>query len=144
MDEERGEAYKNFINSINSDITRQNYERAFAYFMTFCKISNYQGMVSPNPQILEGLIRDYLIHLRYELKLSPGTVEAYLSPIIHFYEMNDVTIKWKKLKKFRAEYYGVVEDKPYNREQIKKIVDAASLRSEERRVGKECRSRWER
>jgi len=128
MDEERGEAYKNFINSINSDITRQNYERAFAYFMTFCKISNYQGMVSPNPQILEGLIRDYLIHLRYELKLSPGTVEAYLSPIIHFYEMNDVTIKWKKLKKFRAKYYGVVEDKPYNREQIKKIVDAASLR----------------
>jgi len=42
--------------------------------------------------------------------------------------MNDITIKWKKLKKFRAKYYGVVEDKPYTREQIRKLVDAAPLR----------------
>lgn len=96
--------------------------------MAFCKISNYEEMVSLNPQILEGLIRDYLIHLRHERKLSPGTVESYLSPIIHFYEMNDITIKWKKLKKFKAKYNGVIEDKPYTREQIKRLADAAQLR----------------
>src|SRR5689334_22112625 len=127
-DNNGSEAYRNFINSINSDITRQNYHRNFCYFMTFCKISNYEEIVSLKPQILEGLIRDYLIYLRHERKLSPGTVESYLTPIIHFYEMNDITIKWKKLKKFRAKYYGVVEDKPYTREQIRKLVDAAPLR----------------
>jgi integrase len=42
--------------------------------------------------------------------------------------MNDIIIKWKKLKKFKAKHYAVVEDKPYTREQIKIMVDAAPLR----------------
>jgi integrase len=42
--------------------------------------------------------------------------------------MNDVTVKWKKLKKFKAKHRSVVEDKPYSREQIKTLVDAAPLR----------------
>ena len=42
--------------------------------------------------------------------------------------MNDVTIKWKKLKKFKAKHYNIIEDKPYTREQIKKLLDAATLR----------------
>ena len=42
--------------------------------------------------------------------------------------MNDVTIKWKKLKKFKAKHRSIVEDKPYTREQIKTLVDAAPLR----------------
>ena len=33
--------------------------------------------------------------------------------------MNDVTINWKKLKKFKAKNRYVVEDRPYSREQIK-------------------------
>jgi integrase len=42
--------------------------------------------------------------------------------------MNDVDIKWKRLNKFKAKHYSVVEDKPYTREQIKTLVEAASLR----------------
>jgi integrase len=42
--------------------------------------------------------------------------------------MNDVSINWKKLKKFKAKHYNFVEDKPYTREQIKKLVDVAQLR----------------
>jgi predicted phosphodiesterase len=76
----------------------------------------------------EGLIRDYIIHLRRERNLSPATVSTYLAAITHFYEMNDATIKWKKLKKFKAKHYNVVEDKPYTREQIMMLVDAAPLR----------------
>ena len=56
------------------------------------------------------------------------SVSLYLAAIIHFYEMNDVTIKWKKLKKFKAKHYNIIEDKPYTREQIKKLLDAATLR----------------
>jgi site-specific recombinase XerC len=85
-------------------------------------------MLTINPQMLEGLIRDYIIHLRRERNLSPATVSTYLAAITHFYEMNDTTIKWKKLKKFKAKHYNVVEDKPYTREQIKTLVDAAPLR----------------
>jgi integrase len=42
--------------------------------------------------------------------------------------MNDVVINWKKLKKFKSKHYTVVEDRPYTREQIKALVDAAPLR----------------
>ena len=122
------EAYKNFINSINSDITRREYKRNLAYFMTFCKITDYEEMKLFSPSLLEGLIRDYVIHLRHERNLSPATVSSYLAPIAHFYEMNDVTVKWKKLKKFKAKHYNIIEDRPYTREQIKTLVDAAPVR----------------
>ncbi|HEY7572059.1 MAG TPA: hypothetical protein VH796_11890 [Nitrososphaeraceae archaeon] len=85
-------------------------------------------MLSINPQVLEGLIRDYIINLRHKRNLSPATVSSYLAAITHFYEMNDVIINWKKLKKFKAKHYTIVEDKPYSREQIKTLVDAAPLR----------------
>jgi integrase len=126
--QQANETYKNFIYSINSNITRLEYNRNFSYFMTFCKITNHEDMIMLKPQILEGLIHDYVIHLRHERNLSPATVSSYLAPITHFYEMNDVIIKWKKPKKFKAKHYNIIEDKPYTREQIKTLVDAAPLR----------------
>jgi hypothetical protein len=41
---------------------------------------------------LEGLIRDYVIYLREDKKLAPGSIATYLAPITHFYEMNDVVV----------------------------------------------------
>jgi integrase len=122
------EAYHNFIDSISSDMTRKIYRINFSYFMTFCKIADYEEMASLQVHVLEGLIRDYIVYLRQERRLSPATVSGYIAPIAHFYSMNDLEIRWKKLKKFKAKHYNVVEDKPYSREQIKTLADAASLR----------------
>jgi integrase len=96
--------------------------------MTFCKAKDYESMLAMNSSVLEGLIRNYIINLRHERGLSPATVSSYLAAIAHFYEMNDVTIKWKKLKKFKAKHYNIIEDKPYTRDQIKILVEAAPLR----------------
>jgi integrase len=125
---EQSEAYKNFVNSINSDETRKIYRSSFSYFTSFCKITNFEDILIQRPQVLEGLIRDYIIHLRHERRLSPATISVYLAAITHFCQMNDVSINWKKLKKFKAKHYNIVEDKPYTREQIKTLVDAAHLR----------------
>ena len=122
------EAYHNFIDSISSDMTRKIYRINFSYFMAFCKITDYEEMASLQAHVLEGLIRDYIVYLRQERRLSPATVSGYIAPIAHFYNMNDLEIRWKKLKKFKAKHYSVVEDKPYSREQIKTLIDAASLR----------------
>jgi len=122
------EAYHNFIDSISSDMTRKIYRINFSYFMAFCKITDYEEMASLQAHVLEGLIRDYIVYLRQERKLSPATVSGYIAPIAHFYNMNDLEIRWKKLKKFKAKHYSVVEDKPYSREQIKTLIDTASLR----------------
>lgn len=126
--ENKGEAYRNFINSINSDVTRRDYDRNFSYFMKFCKIINHDSMMLIKSGVLEGLIRDYIIHLRHDRKLSPATVSTYLAPIAHFYKMNYITIKWNKLNKFKAKFHNIVEDRPYTRGQIKRLLDAASLR----------------
>jgi integrase len=96
--------------------------------MAYCKIKNYDDMLAIGPTKIEGVIRDYIIRLRHERSLSPATISSYIAPITHFYEMNDITIKWKKLNKFKAKYYNVTEDKPYTREQIKALIDAAPLR----------------
>jgi hypothetical protein len=63
--------------------------------MAYCKTTSYEDMIVIAPKVLERLIRDYIIHLIHELRLSPASVSLYLAAIIHFYEMNDVTIKWK-------------------------------------------------
>lgn len=40
-------------------------------------------MLAVSSQVLEGLIRDYIIHLRRERNLSPATVSTYLAAITH-------------------------------------------------------------
>ena len=98
--------------------------------MSFCKITDHEDMLSlaitAKPHVL--MIRDYIIYLRRDRNLSPATISSYIAPISHFYQMNDVTINWKKLNKFKAKHYSVTEDKPYTRKQIKTLVDAPSLR----------------
>ena len=42
--------------------------------------------------------------------------------------MNDITINWKKLKKFKGKLRSVVEDVPYTRQQIKTLIDNTTLR----------------
>ena len=125
---EESEAYKNFINSIDSDATKESYRKTFPYFMHFCKKTNYDDMLRFDKTTLEGLLRDYIVHLRHNKRLAPASVSLYIAAITHFYEMNDVTINWKKLKKFKAKNRSVVEDRPYSREQIKTLLDSCTLR----------------
>jgi integrase len=42
--------------------------------------------------------------------------------------MNGLILHWKRLKKFKAKHYSVVEDKPYTTDQIKLLVESANLR----------------
>jgi hypothetical protein len=103
----------------------------FTYFMKYVgkgKTTTHDDMLLIPVSELESRIRDYIVYLRHDRKLSPATVSAYIAPIMHFYEMNGVIVNWRRLKKFKAKYYNVIEDRPYSREQIKQLVDAASLR----------------
>lgn len=122
------ESYSNFINSVNSQVTRKEYELKFDYFMQFCNVTNHEDMLLISINDLESKIRDYIVYLRQDKRLAPATVSSYIAPVTHFYEMNNFTLHWKRLKKFKSRHYTVVEDKPYTIDQIKLLVDAASLR----------------
>ena len=54
------EAYKNFINSLDSPVSREDYSQVFPYFMKFCQVTSYEDMLLIDITKLEGLIRDYI------------------------------------------------------------------------------------
>jgi integrase len=124
----QSEAYRNFIDSINSEASRYEYAKNIRYFLDFTGAGDYDSLLEIDQQQIETKIRDYIVYLRQTKRLAPATVSNYVSPIVHFFEMNNCILNWKRLKKFKAKHRPVVEDKAYTREQIKKLVEVAPLR----------------
>jgi integrase len=129
----QSEAYGNFINSINSDMSRYEYSKNFKHFLVYMSLpinddSTYDSLLKLDKVTLESKVRNYIVYLRHDKKLAPGTISTYLASVTHFFEMNDISLHWKKLRKFKAKHRAVVEDKPYTHDQIKKLVGAASMR----------------
>jgi integrase len=81
-----------------------------------------------NQRNLGGLIADYITHLKVDQRLSFNTVSLYVASVAHFYSMNDVSLNWKKLSKFKGKKRSVIEDKPYTKEQIRQLLDFSDLR----------------
>lgn len=129
LDAKQSEVYGNFINSLDSEVTKDRYSQSLKYFMQYLKIETYEALLEIDNIKLEGLIRNYIVYMRQEKKSSPSTVSARIAAITHFFEMNDITLHWKKLKKFKGKFRNITEDRPYSREEVKKLVDsAASIR----------------
>ena len=123
------DAYRNFVNSLDSQASRKVYLQTFPYFIKFCQVDSYEAMLEIPIRQLESKIRDYLIYLREDRKVSAATISLYLASITHFYEMNDVSINWKRLNRFKGKSRKcAIEDVPYNKDQIKALIDRASLR----------------
>jgi hypothetical protein len=97
--EAKSNAYKNFINTVDSETTKQSYRFTFSKFMKFCNLEDYDKMLQIEPKRLEGLIGDYITHIKIDRKLSFNTVCLYVASVAHFYQMNDVILNWKKLSK---------------------------------------------
>jgi integrase len=122
-------AYTNFIQSIDSKHTKRDYRVALSYFMRFVKITSYEDIVKMDVTILEDYIRDFIIYLKDERKLAPASTHMYIAGLAHFFNMNDISIRWKKLKKFKPRTKRKqADDKPYTREQIQQLLLKAAPR----------------
>lgn|SRR5215467_1447773 len=122
------EAYLNFISSIDSPVTKHFYRIWLVYFMKFLKCTNYDDLLRIEPRKLEGLIRDYIVYMREDKRPAHATMSSRIAAISHFLHMNDVQINWKKIKKYMGKHRSIVEDRPYQREEIKKLIELAPLR----------------
>jgi integrase len=98
--------------------------------MRFLNVETYEDLLRYDSTKLTGLIRDFIIHMKEDKKSSPATISVRVAAITHFYEMNDVTLHWSRLNKFKGRFRNVVEDQPYTKDQIKKLVKAAPLRDQ--------------
>jgi hypothetical protein len=67
-------------------------------------------------QALEDQIRDYIIYLKANRKLSSNSINLYIAAIAHFYSMNNIRLNWKRLAKFKGKKRLVLDDQPYAKE----------------------------
>ncbi len=88
-------AYDNFVNSINSEQTKEQYEYCLAQFLKYCQMDLNSFLKLPHDKI-SNLIVNYLL----QRKLSRQYKIVIFSAIKHACEMNDVILNWKKMKKF--------------------------------------------
>ena len=92
---EPSEPYFNFVNSINIDLTRTNYEYCLSRFLKYCN-SDLDSLLKLSQQALSNSIIRYLV----SPEISSSYRKVIFSAIRHACEMNDVILNWKKLKKF--------------------------------------------
>ena len=128
--------YRNFIYSIKTRATRENYLKFLQYYMKFLDIKNLRELIEKPQKIIESDIKEYLVYLRKERKISYVTANMYLVPIRKFYYVNsDYQFKWDLITSYlgnddtddddeELEREGG-EDRPYSKEEIKIMSNAA-------------------
>ena len=62
--------YRNFIHSIKTRATRENYLKFLQYYMKFLDIKNLRELIEKPQKIIESDIKEYLVYLRKERKIS--------------------------------------------------------------------------
>jgi integrase len=122
-------AYIQFINSLRSKDTKIHYTNWLNDFLKYLNISCDRILDFDSNQLQQKII-NYVIDMRDTRNLSPSSIRSHISAIQTFLVINDFEgINWTKVKKFVGEFYKVADDRPYTRDEIKQLVDAAhSLR----------------
>jgi integrase len=127
VQQQEQEAYFNFVNSINSDVTRKNYEYCLSKFLKYCTLDLDSLLKLPQLE-LSNLIIKYLV----SQKISSQYKTVIMATIKHACEMNDVILNWKKLKKFikseKTDNEINGRDRGYTHEEIQKILDFSDQR----------------
>jgi len=119
------EIYSNFINCINSDVTRLNYELHVNLFKKFCNLSNLSELLTiDEPQ---KYIINYILALR-QRGLASSSISTMINAIYHFYDMNDVALNKKKIKMFIGQSPKKVTDRAYSDGEISRILNVSDMR----------------
>ena len=86
-------------------------------------------LLKGEPKLIQSNIIEWLIHVKEVQNLSSASVTLYCTALRHFYDMNDITgLNWKKISSFIGENIKTIKDRPYTREEISKLLDAAQDR----------------
>jgi integrase len=118
-------AYFQFVNSLRSKETKIHYTNWLADFLNYLNLSCDKVLELDSNQLQQEII-NYTIDMGDNRKLSPSSIRSHISAIQTFLIINDFGgINWIKVKKFAGEFYKVADDRPYTRDEIKQLVDAA-------------------
>jgi len=125
----RGEAYLNFTGTLRTKATEKHYLFLIQRYAAFRKTFDLHQIIeqdSRNPKLAAAHIRHFLTEIQTTIKLSPGSIHNYRHALRHFYEMNDITLNWKKIRKFsRMEDSNAgmrQKDRAYTHQEIQVIL----------------------
>ena len=122
-----GQPYKLFIESCRTAKTRETYSSSLKSYMLYRNLFSVELLVAEDSKTAQSQIIEYIRWLR-EKGLSWQTCVIRAAAMKHFYEMNDIVLNWKKINRFVGEKTRTVKDRPYTREEIKKMLDKCDER----------------
>jgi site-specific recombinase XerD len=129
----QSDAYKQFVNSLRAKQTKITYTEWLNDFLRYVDVPDCGKLLTGEytAKQIQSKIIEYVIDMKDNRGLSPNSIRNRISAIQHFFEINDYEgINWKKVKKFKGEFYTMVDDRPYTREEISTLIDNAhSLRN---------------
>ena len=106
--------------------TKNAYTKALRLYMKFKGLTDCEQLLEGEPKLIQSNIIEWLIHLKEVQNLSSASISLYCTALRHFYDMNDITgLNWKKISSFIGENIKTVKDRPYTKEEISKLLDAA-------------------
>ena len=86
---------------LNSPDTKRTYHHAFKYFIEITvNNDDLQTLIDTKPSVIESKIISHIEYLRDVKKLKYWSIQVYCCTILHFFEMNDVVLNTKKIKRF--------------------------------------------
>ena len=111
--------------SLKSIDGRKTYKSNYLQFLKFTGMKNGQQLIDTTPKKLTQIIIDYILQLSQEI--NPNTVPTYLTAVRSFLEINDVDLKWKKIKKFYPAKVKISGQNAYSTEQVKKMLSVTRI-----------------
>lgn len=98
------------------------------------KYQNYDNNIenllnNKDPKVIESDIIRYIVWLKNDQKLSGVSVSQYITAIIHFYSMNDITLNRKKIGRYMGDYVRPNKDRAYSYKEILKLLEFCDERA---------------
>jgi len=117
--------------AVDSPYTKQGYRSAFNDFLrTTIRNQDLRVLLDYKSSVIESKIISHIERPK-ERNLSRSTINMYCAAIFHFFEINDVSINTRKIKRFipkdESDFYST--DRPYSVNEIKQILDKCDIRS---------------
>ncbi|HZA68132.1 MAG TPA: hypothetical protein VE548_00405, partial [Nitrososphaeraceae archaeon] len=129
---------------LKSSYTKKGYRLTFNNFLSLTfKIPNQlnlyldqqylRTLLDYKPSVIESKIIDYIEYHKAR-KLAYSTIQAYCAAVFHFFEINDVNLNTRKIKRFwgQDEYENIENisnDRPYSVKEVEQILAKCDIRS---------------
>lgn len=116
---------------LKSSDTKRTYRHAFKHFIQIVvKNDDLQALIDTKPSVIESKIISHIEYLKEVKKLKYWSIQVYCAAIFHFFEMNDIVLNTKKIKRFLPDDEGhYADDRPYSVSEIQQILDKCDVRS---------------